>query len=397
MQYYIKGNERNCSIMLKVSHGLFLAYSLLAQIPAFSTPLKLGTYVAIALLLVNFFLQYQFYTFKEISVYIAAVIISLIHSFFSANFGFFKLMLFAGSIRRIDLRKLIRFDMYLRSFLIIAVIFFCKIGVAENVSFDYEGIVRQSMGFTSPNALGIAIFVLVCDILYLNHMKLNGKLFTIIAAISVWLYAVARCRTAVYCIVFLMVLAFIYRASSRMIRSRFVIFICHIAPIALSLLTLVAVRMYASGSGTIREINDFLSGRIHAIYRFTYRLTPQFFGQPINETVKHSLDNTYGFIWYDLGILVFLIFLYANYKMVKNNVKANNMSMCLIMLAFMFYGLSEHLWINVDYNVFMLAFCYNPLKTFVTVVVDDDAIVENGTIKENPEANSKSATKKLII
>ena len=34
------------------------------------------------------------------------------------------------------------------------------------------------------------------------------------------------------------------------------------------------------------------------------------------------------------------------------------------MLAFMCYGLSEHLWVYVDYNIFMLAFAYNPKNEF---------------------------------
>ena len=33
--------------------------------------------------------------------------------------------------------------------------------------------------------------------------------------------------------------------------------------------------------------------------------------------------------------------------------------LCIIIAVFLFYGLSEHLWLFVDYNVFMLAWCYN--------------------------------------
>ena len=50
------------------------------------------------------------------------------------------------------------------------------------------------------------------------------------------------------------------------------------------------------------------------------------------------------------------------------------------MLAFMCYGLSEHLWIFVDYNIFILAFAYNPGNEFR---LDDNDVKDAKNHEEN--------------
>ena len=365
-----KGTYSN---MLKISYFLFLTYSLIGHIPVFSTVLKYGTFIGIALLILNFIYQYTYYTFKELCIYILLLAILLVHSYYSGNYGFFKLMMFAGSLKNADMKQIIKFDMYLRTALIIIVVLLCNAGIAEDVSFSYNGVVRRSMGFTNPNTLGIAVFVLVCDALYTYNMKLNLKVLAFISAFSVWLYSVARCRTAVYAIIALLIVSLVYTLSPKVLFSKPFKIICYIAPILLSLITLIVVRQYMDGNSSAVELNELLSGRIHSIARFAKVLSPTLFGQPIGETIDHSLDNTYGFIWYDLGIIVFVLFFFAYFKLLKNNFKAGNAPMCVIILAFMFYGLSEHLWINVDYNIFMLAFCYNPLALGVDTDDSSDA------------------------
>lgn len=366
--------------MLKVSYLLFLTYSLIGHIPVFSTVLKYGTFLGIVLLIINFFYQYTRYTFKELCIYLSLLVLSLVHSYFSGNYGFFKLMMFAGSLKTADIKQIIKFDMYLRTALIIIVVLLCNAGIAEDVSFSYNGVVRRSMGFTNPNTLGIAVFVLVCDILYTYNMKLNLKILALISAFSVWIYSVARCRTAVYAIIALLIVSFVYTVFPKVLLSKPFRVFCYIAPVLLSLLTLIVVREYMDGNAAAVELNELLSGRIHSIARFAKVLSPTLLGQPIGETIDHSLDNTYGFIWYDLGIVVFVLFFLAYFKLLKSNFKTGNAPMCIIILAFMFYGLSEHLWINVDYNIFMLAFCYYPPAFKADIGSSADTPEENGDL-----------------
>ncbi len=349
-------------LILKLSHFLFLTYSLLGHIPIFKTPLKYSTFLAIGLFILNFFLQYNKSKIEDVIIYAVLMIVALIHSYFSGNYGFFKLMLFAGSIKKVDFRDIVRFDMYLRAVLIVVVALLCQLGIAVDVVMTYNGIVRHSLGFTNPNALGIATFVLACDIFYVFKMRMNWKRVLIIAGLSYWLFAVARCRTAVYAIIALLIAAIIYTLYPRIFKNGFTKSVFYVTPIALALLTLIAVNAYINNAAWAISVNDMMTGRIKAVANFARVLSPKLWGQPIGETINHSLDNTYGFVWLDLGIIVFFLFIFAYFRLIKKNYQYDNIPLCIIFFVFMVYGLSEHLWINIDYNIFMLALFYNPGK-----------------------------------
>ncbi len=362
-------------ILLLVAHAIFLTYSLLGHVPMFKGPLKSLTGVAIVLLIFNFFRQHRRCHRRELLWYGGLMVLALIHSYFSGNFGFFKLMLFAGSLRRVNFKRVVHFDLYLRFSLIVLVAVLCTAGVIPDIVYTYEGMLRRSMGFTNPNTLGIAVFVLVCDILYVCDLKLTVKSAGSIAALSVWLYAVARCRTAAYVIIGVMAIVVLYNIWPGIFHTKAVKVLLYAMPILLSIVTLVAVEAFIARKPWAIDLNLFLSGRLNSIASFVRLLDPVLFGQPIHETLDKTLDNTFAFVWYDLGIAVMAVFLLAYARLIRRNFQ-NNMKLCLLMLGFMVYGLNEHLWINVDYNVFMLAFGANPLLETNGVTVDKDALDE---------------------
>ena len=136
----LKRNREKSNIyllLLKLSHLLFLTYSLLGHIPLFKTPLKYSTFIAIGLFILNFFMQYNRAPIKEVGVYATLMIVSLIQSYFSGNYGLFKLVLFAGSIRKVDFKDIVRFDMYLRAVLIALCALLCAVGIAPDVVTTY--------------------------------------------------------------------------------------------------------------------------------------------------------------------------------------------------------------------------------------------------------------------
>ena len=259
------------------------------------------------------------------------------------------------------------------------IVLLCNIGIATDVVIEYEGMVRHSLGFTNPNTLGIAVFVLVCDIFYVSELKLNLALLTIISAIVIWLYAVARSRTSVYAILAIMFFSIMYRVFKKFFKTKFAKLLYFAVPLIASGITYIVVDSYARHQQFATDVNEFLSGRVSAIAIFTNLLTPTFWGQPIGETLDRTLDNTYAFVLYDLGILVSILFIIFYFKTVRSNFKYGNIPLIITLIAFLIFGLSEHLWINVDYNVFMLAFCYDPSlddsinrKPYESVLVDDN-------------------------
>ena len=347
-------------LLLKISHFLFLTYSLLGHIDIFHDGLKLFTYISIVLLACNFLLQYNKASIKECCFYLMLLVLSLFLSQFSSDYGFFKLMLFAGSVRKVNFKKIVRFDMYLRIGLICLVVFLCLLDIAPDNVQTYEGVIRRSLGFTNPNTLGIAVFILVCDILYVNELRLSVRSFSAIFVISTLLYFYARCRTAVLGILFVLALSFVYTRKKEIFDRKEIKLVMYTAPLIFSGVTFLLVKWYMNGHKIARDIDILLSGRLFAIANFSELLDITWFGQPIHEAWDKTLDNVYAFVAYDLGIVVFVLFVLAFWWVIKKNHFINN-KLCIIMCGFMFYGLSEHLWINVDYNIFMLAFFANPM------------------------------------
>lgn len=352
-------NDKLYERLFLFSYGSFLTYCLVGHIQAFHTPLQLISNAAIVLLLVGFLLQYRYCSRTEFLTYTILMVLSIVTSIYNNNFAFFKLMLFAGSIRYVSFRKIIRFDLKLRIFLIILVSFLCRVGIAADQVYYYNGIMRRSLGFTNPNALGVAVFILVCDYVYLAGKNIKYKHLVISLLIMIWLFYVARCRTAVAAILILLILAWLYKAIPDIFTLRISETLFYLLPFLFSGLTYWGVTGLLRGDSLAIVINQLMSSRINAIVAFTTQLSPKLFGQPIGETVSRSLDNAYGFAWYDLGILISILLLFSTLKAMKRYFKSGNIMLCIIIAVFLFYGLSEHLWLFVDYNVFMLAWCYN--------------------------------------
>jgi len=366
--------------LIKLAYGIFLTYSLLGHIDVFSTPLKLSTYVAIAILIINFIIQYNKNPDESFVIYALLMGLALINAYFCEEYVFFKLMIFAGSMKTIGFKKIIKFDMKMRIVLIIIVYVLCTVGIAPASVHMDSGNLRRSMGFTNPNALGIAVFGLICDILYSYDFKLNFKITAAVSGITLWMFAVARCRTAAFAIVVLVLVAFLYNKIPQFFKSKFFKCVCYITPIFLTIFTFLATYLYIHGYDIAMQINKLLSGRVKSIVNFVEILEPKLLGQPIHKILPYTLDNTFAFVLYDLGILVFVLFFVFYIRTVKNNFKYNNIHLVIIMLAFMCYGLSEHLWIFVDYNIFILAFAYNPGNEFR---LDDNDVKDAKNHEEN--------------
>lgn len=132
-----------------------------------------------------------------------------------------------------------------------------------------------------------------------------------------------------------------------------------ITPFILSFITYISVQGLIHHNSMALELDKLLSSRLSAVVTFVTHLKPKILGQSIGETVALSMDNAYGFAWYDLGILISLILLWLTIRAFNKYFKTQNIMLCIIILSFICYGISEHLWLFVDYNIFMIAWCPN--------------------------------------
>ena len=120
-------------------------------------------------------------------------------------------------------------------------------------------------------------------------------------------------------------------------------------------ITFIMYMFYNYGTDIGIKLNELLSNRLHNIdvYNQVYDIT--LFGND-NLNIGLTLDTAYAYCLYVYGIAMFILFVFAFKRLFKKLYKTKKYMFVIIMFCFMVYGLSERLWLYVDYNIYMILF-----------------------------------------
>jgi len=347
--------NKSSSFLFCLSYLIFLTYSLLGHIPMFGPVLKYSTYFAIIILFFSFFLQMKSYYAKELIIIFYILFIAIINIVQTEDYTLFKLIMFLITTKNLDFKRCVRFDLYSRIILVSIVIILYYIGIAPDVLSYYEGEYRHSLGFTNPNALGMCILIIGLEILYLGDMKIKFGGLLIIGLLFAFQNYYAGSRTASLVLIFATTLALILQIYPTIFKKWIVkIFIINSAFI-FSAITFFIVFLYMRNNSLAIVFNELLSYRIYNISVYTESLGISLFGHSISD-IGLALDNAYAYSLYGLGVISILLFIISFNKLFKVLYLKRHFPLILIMLCFTFYGISERLWLSIDYNIFMLAF-----------------------------------------
>lgn len=341
--------------MFCIAYTIWLSFSFLGHIELFEEKLKLLTYIAIVILCYLFILRIREYGAKTSAIAFIIIVFGIIVGLRTSDFGLVKLMLIVYTTKDIDIKKCIKFDIKLRTVLIIMVVILYYYGIApDNIAYSSMGI-RHSMGFTNVNAFGMAIAIVCLEILYLKEMKFDIKSFLLI---GILLYAVnyySRSRTAIYIILIALFFCVINTYKHNFFNNIYCKKIIIYFPFFMMILTFVLSRLYKKGNYIAAIIDLFLTGRLRSIKFYDDIEVINFIGINIkNHTTP--LDNVYAYTFYGMGVIYLIIFIFSYIALLKQLIETNQYSLMIVFLIFAIYGLSERLWINIDYNIFMIAY-----------------------------------------
>lgn len=118
-------------------------------------------------------------------------------------------------------------------------------------------------------------------------------------------------------------------------------------------LTFAAVRLYVSGHPVALAANEALSNRLKNIARHSRRVSVTMFG---NDLARHNLtlDSAYAYLVLGLGAVTSACFLVLMAALARRLQRTGDTPMLIVLLCLLAYGLSERLWMNVDYDILML-------------------------------------------
>lgn len=344
-----------CNFLFFLAYSLFLAYSFLGHISVFDTIFEILNLFVIFILFICFLLSNS-YKLRELFLLVGFLIFAIVVSSKSQYYALFKLMMFLSAMKYVDFKKLIQIDSKIRIILILFTLFLFKIGVAPNVLYSMsDGTLRESFGFTNPNIFAFHLFVYAIELIYIRDFKMSVGYVVFLLILYFFIGSVIKCRTAVLMLVFMMLLVLLYNYFPKIFYNKLVKFIMCNGVSIFALMTFIFVTLYAQGNAKIVSLNTLLSNRLGRIVIFANKFDVTLLGQDIS-ILEMSLDNSYAFICLCCGILVSLLFLVSMTYLMYKLYKRNNVPLAIILFGFFLYGFSEHIWINFNYNVFMLAF-----------------------------------------
>lgn len=343
--------------MFYLSYLLFLAFSIVGHVPILNPYLKFATYISLGIF--SFIILVQFYCYKvrEFFVFVILILISLLIAYKTGDLGLFKLFFFLMAMKNVNFDECISFDFKCRILLILLVFTLLYFGYATDVSAYNNGIIKHSLGFTNPNALGMHTLILAFEILYFNRESISLKtlIISILLLYLVNLYAGSRTTSLIIAIT--AGLFFLFIINPKIYDKKLVKVLISNSALLFSVLTLVGFLLYKYNTDIGLRINSILSNRLHNIYSYYDFYSINLFGNNIS-LINLTLDTSYAYALYGVGVVGFLIFIFAFKRLFLKLYENKNYSLIIIMFSFLIYGLSERLWLSIDYNIFMASFIY---------------------------------------
>ncbi|RYL93956.1 hypothetical protein [Sporolactobacillus sp. THM19-2] len=267
-------------------------------------------------------------------------------------------LIFTTAMGAVDVKKLLKISLVLQVILIIvtSVSFFLKI--IPNTTLNRDGILRQSLGFSHPNILGLIMMCVTIEILYLFSKKIRWFHLTILGLLNIGTYFITFSRTSLICTILFIILFVLNEKTELLQKSYAKITLLLSVPITFILGVLPAI-LYKD-SKFYNLLNDVLANRLIQGHYYIEKYGISIFGQPMPLSIEIMnpktnwmehwvVDSAYLRILIQHGILVlFIAFLFVA---VKSTLFARRDMM--IELSIVVVGLLYGVFERYAYNLFI--------------------------------------------
>ena len=312
-------------------------------------------------LVISIILQYKKIEKNKLIIITLISIISFCSYWESRDIAILYIVIFAIAFKDKEYRNLIKFDLIIKTAMLLLIFFLYSKGLTEKIIYYYNARgVRYSLGFGHPNTLGMYLLNICADIAYLNYDKKRISLYILIISIAVFVNYVPRSRGASIAIILLIIFSYIIPLIKN--NQIFKIVAKNLCVFFIIISFLSGLIFLQNKLGILVKLNEIFSNRINLIADFlkTYPITA-FGNNFVNYNTNnlgnvYTLDNAYITILLKYGLLVTIIcslMMNFNIRQALHN-KKYAIIMCL--LTYMFLGLMENGFYVLAYNPFLLSF-----------------------------------------
>lgn len=338
-----------------ISYGCLLSYSLLGQVEALNTALKLLSAIGVGVIALSLIIQGRFVSKRQLIYNLLLLCVAAIASYVTGDYSLIKLFLFVIGLKTLNFDKCVKFDLILRVILMLLVFYLYYLGIAEDsLSYMNRGtVVRHSLGFSNPNSLGLSIIILCLDILFINKFQFNIRVLLFVPALVAFSIYYTKSRSALTIAVLSMILVAVNTAFPEFYRIKLVKKLLTNSFNIGMLLTAILVMLFMRGNSLAEAMNVFLSDRIYNAVSIISKYCVGIFGMNVS-TQKLAVDSIYTYLFIAYGPILLLLISFFFKKLFLLLYEYEYRTLIYVLFLFSIYGMSERLWVCIDYNVFIL-------------------------------------------
>lgn len=356
-------NFKKTDLYYTIAYTLFIFTEMFTNVFFISNYSRYIKGVMVLFLLVHIITQTREYKASDILRIVVITCILIISCFFSKTHSNLVLFFLIFSIKEVDTKKLVKFDIKIKIIFLIIIVCLYYMGFTENYYLYRNGIRRSSMGFSHPNKFGTILFSIYCEYIYLKNKHINIKaFFGITLAISFAIYYFCDSRTSIITTILLFLLIVVHKYYN-------IFNINLIKKIFVNIFTILLIISYILGVTYNRNnkvymlVDNLLSTRIKSANIFLNNYNVNLFGNELdfseeaakkNHVGKLILDNAYIRILLNYGLIYTIAFGYMYILLMKKSLKDENMILFIILSIFAIRGLVENNAFALYANIFLL-------------------------------------------
>lgn len=350
-----------------VAYFLFTISILMSTVSFIEPYCRLLNISSMILISIVFVFQSEKYTFKEFSLILLLLLLSLFSYYITNNILLLNIALFLVASKNIELKEFIKKDFKIRLMIYLIIILLYFLGLTKSVIIlRNDGTIRNAFGFVHPNHFAYHFMILMFEYTFLRDKTLKFIQWVIILLFSLLIDIISDSRT-----VFLIIL--IYYISNLFINKnlfnkKIIKSVNKNIFLLMFLLSFTLELLYINNTSIGLLLNDLTSQRIKYIDLFLMKYGVLPFGQPllyvssVNAAIYKSrimiLDNLYFRLLINYGYIYFILILCSSKLLIKrlyDNFEKNKKVIIIFVMLFAF-GLMEFRFLEIESNPFLLFF-----------------------------------------
>jgi len=292
---------------------------------------------------------------KTLLILIILFLIGFISYYKTNDFTLLKFLIILLALKNIKFYSFIRKDYIIRILLFFLIFSLSIFGITEVTTFIRDTYIRYTLGFIHPNTAGFYMMLIAFEYLYINKDKLSIKNILFILMVAIIINFTTYSRTAFLILIMAIIsIKLIQKNEAKIIKNKLISLLIKNSFAILTALTILITLMYMKNYSITNKINLAISNRLYYYLIYIINYSVNFMGRDLPN--YYPLDSSYLFLLYKFGIIVYLLYYYIYYDLIKKAYKENDYIFIIIILFLLLYGLAEKMIIRSTYNIFLFKF-----------------------------------------